>query len=603
MESQPLSQKTPSCRGGKKTSRLISIILVACLLIAGIAAYNLTRTPHMTAEEITEYWHSGKTLPLGIGSQYPPQLIKMKEDKGYNVLIDVSHQCSFASLWGLGGRLHNMGFRSVTNQASLDSVLDPRGKCRVRIPVDVDERIFPFAWYPNFKYNVIVTEQSDTDAQEYTAEEQTALKKFVSAGGSLIIMGTPVNNAEKMQSWSLNALARQFGGELLPEDEKFNNDRYASLKLDENWEVMARGESGKPVQARRTLGKGKVVLMGSQSPFRHKGRDRELNREIDGKINELLDWATAGQVKIEGEPRLPQPMGGGGAIYPELEAGAGDIVVYYARNQKQNLLDVVNKTYPAVTERILNWLPSRETKEPMYLILSAGDGGGWAVNAFKPKENGIISNSAEGLVSIYAHELAHTLSGPDNDQGFTAGEAPIPNRGEAHAGWFQGKADAWYIESRRNEPNRRCDTAFNSDWFQKLDLKRYGSDSEYRKEFGNGNGKEWSKIWYVWQKLDDRYGTTWYPRWKWVQHTRWADDRDRHLTWEEMVEDMSIAVGEDLFPFFIEIGTSLDRSQAGELEFRGEKIMLKPAPVKATAPGNVRIESIGDYRKPIIVKD
>jgi len=64
-------------------------------------------------------------------------------------------------------------------------------------------------------------------------------------------------------------------------------------------------------------------------------------------------------------------------------------------------------------------------------------------------------------------------------------------------------------------------------------------------------------IWYVWQKFDDRYGPTWYPRWRWVQQQRWAGEPGRKLTWEETITDMSIAVGEDLFPFFAKTGKAL----------------------------------------------
>lgn len=582
----------------RNLGKLMAIALVASFSAGTSGVVRAEDSPAMSVEKITEYWHSGRTLPLEVGKQYPPQLINMKQDKGYNVLIDISHECSFATMWGLSGRLHGMGFRSVTNQASLDTVLEKGGKCRVRIPVDTKERIFPFAWYPNFTYNVVVTEQNSPDGQQYTPAEQKALKEFVEQGGALVIMGSPVKDAEKMAAWSLNKLAAQFGGELLPEADK----GFATLKLGEGWEVMEKGEKGAPVQARRNFGKGKVVLMGSHSPFRHQGRDnKELNKAIDEKIDKLLDWACEGQQKVAGEPRFPQPMGGGGAIYPELEGGAGDIVVYYASNQKEKLLNAVTETYPKITDKIMHWLPSRKTNEPMYLILSAGDGGGWAVNAFKPKENGIISDSVEGLVSIYAHELAHTLGGPDNAQGEKAAESAFPNQGEAHAGWFQGKIDAWYNEERRGQPNRGCNKAFESDWFAKLDLKKYNTDKEYRKGFNNG--QEWSKTWYIWQKLDDRYGPAWYPRWKWVQHTRWANDAKRRLTWEETVEDMSIACGEDLFPFFHAVGTSLDRENIGEIEFQGEKLSLKPTPLRATAPGPVRLDDIGDYKKPIVIKD
>lgn len=581
---------------GKAMGKYMAVALMASLT-ASIPALYAAEEKQTSIEEITEYWHSGKTLPLEVGKQYPPQLLRMEQDKGYNVMIDIAHECSFASLWGLGGRLQRMGFRSVTNQASLDSVLEKGGKCRVRIPVNTQERIFPFAWYPNFSYNVIITEQSDPEGQQYTETERKALKEFVEQGGALVIMGAPVRDKEKMENWSLNKLAAQFGGSLLPEADK----GFATLNLTDDWEIMEKGSKGQPVQAKRTFGKGKVVLIGSHSPFRHKGKDRDYNRSVDEKINELLDWACKDQPRKEDEPRFPQPMGGGGGIYPEMEGGEGDIVVYYASNQKEKLLKTVEDTYPAITDKVMHWLPSRKTNEPMYLILSAGSGGGWAVNAFKPKENGVISDSVEGVISIYAHELAHTMGGPDNAKGYKAAEAAIPNQGEAHAGWFQGKIDAWYDKNRQTKPNRECNKAFESDWFMNLDLKQYSLDKEYRKGFNNG--QEWSKIWYIWQKLDDRYGTTWYPRWKWVQHTRWADDRNRRLTWEETVEDMSIACGEDLFPFFHAVGVKLDREKMGEVVFEGQKMVLKPTPLKATAPGPVRLEDIGDYKKPLTVKN
>lgn len=575
----------------------ISFLLLAASLLAPTApGQDVTQ---QLREQITQAWHEGKTLPIEIGKQFPPSLIRVKDDKGYNIMIDISHQCSFASLWGLGGRLHGMGFRSVSNQACLDTVLDPAGKCRVRIPFDTANKVFPFAWYPNFRYNVVITEQSDPNAQPYTDKEQQALVKFVQDGGSAVILANPSGDEGAMKAWSINALAGRFGGEFLAVRDKYNGKNYATLNLGDEWEVMAKGENGQPVQARRPFGKGKVVMLGNLDAIRHQGRNHEVNRQVDSFLVSMLDWACEGQKPVGGEPRFPQPMGGGGAIYPELSSNAGDIVVYYAGNQKPNLLKTIQETFPETTKKVIGWLPSRPTNEPMTLILSAGDGGGWAVNAFKPKENGVISDSAAGLISIYAHEFAHTLAGPPNDKDALGGRPPIPEQGEAHAGWFQGKADAWFDEARRDKPNRNCDQFFKNPKFMQLDMKKYTTNREFAKGFSNS--EEWAKTWYIWQKLDDRYGTTWFPRWKWIQHVRWADDPARDLTWEEMVEDMSIAVGEDLFPFFIRIGTSLDRKTMGKVEFKGKIYELPEAPIEATEPGHVRLEDIGDYKKPIVL--
>lgn len=107
----------------------------------------------------------------------------------------------------------------------------------------------------------------------------------------------------------------------------------------------------------------------------------------------------------------------------------------------------------------------------MFLVLSAGSGGGWAVNSFFPKENGIISQDSASLISIYGHELAHTLAGPVNEKGQAAGDVPFGNQGEAHAGWFQGKVEALYNEELRQHANKKCEDFFRSSEFDKLDLK------------------------------------------------------------------------------------------------------------------------------------
>jgi hypothetical protein len=59
-----------------------------------------------------------------------------------------------------------------------------------------------------------------------------------------------------------------------------------------------------------------------------------------------------------------------------------------------------------------------------------------------------------------------------------------------------------------------------------------------------------------------------------------------------MIEDMSIAVGEDLFPFFIKLGTTLKKSRLESIEYQGKKINLPVAPIEVTPAGPVRIEGI-----------
>ena len=577
----------------KKVFVLLSAIVT--LLACSSKKSNEIERIHFTDEEVTEYWQSGKTLPAGVAIQYPPELIQMPQDKSYNVLIDVSHQCSFASLWGLGGRLHDLGYRSVTNQASIHTVLDPEGVSRIRIPYDPENKIYPFGWYPNFKYNVIITEQTDLNAQHYTDKEIKALVDFVEDGGALIIGAIPVDNQEKINNWTLNKLIREFGASLTSEKDEYRNTAYAVLDIDDDWNSMAKGANGKCVMAQRTFGKGKVVVLGHVNAIRTEANNESYNQETKKFLDTTLAWCCEGQEKQIGEARLPQPMGGGGAIYPELEFVSGDIVVYYTENQKEDLIHVVRDEYPKITKIVQSWIPSKPTKEPMYLILSAGDGGGRAVNAFKPKENRIISLSAQGLISIYAHELAHTMGGPRNVNDQIAGRSPVHEQGEAHAGWFQGKIDAVYDSTLISKGVKNSLAFYNSPRFGKVDLVKYNQDSKYREQLGKG--ADWAMTWYIWQMMDETYGSTWYPRWRWIQYNRWKDEPQKELTFEETFEDMSIAVGEDLFPFIRSIGVSLNRNKMGTVYFNGEKINLKPARIRAKAPSKIILEPAGDYTK------
>ena len=84
-----------------------------------------------------------------------------------------------------------------------------------------------------------------------------------------------------------------------------------------------------------------------------------------------------------------------------------------------------------------------------------------------------------------------------------------------------------------------------------------------------------------------------------MKNTRWRDTPKRRLTWDEAVEDMSIAVGEDLFPFFRSLGTSLTKDRCAHIVFQGEPLELPVAPLEVTPAGGWRFERVGDFREPL----
>ena len=403
----------------------------------------------------------------------------------------------------------------------------------------------------------------------------------------LIILADPVK-AEQVDNWSLNRLLKSFDASYTKDYQNYKNRRHIGLALSEQWIPWEMGSDSLPIRAYREYGKGRIAVGTALDDFLSNG---EAGSAF---VDQIMDWLCEKQVPVGGEPRLPQTMGGGGAIYPELESVINGMVTYYAPTVNHTLLECIKKEFFRINDTLLQWYPSRQTEEPMFLVLSAGSGGGWAVNSFFPKENGIISQDSASLISIYGHELAHTLAGPVNEKGQAAGDVPFGNQGEAHAGWFQGKVEALYNEELRQHANKKCGDFFRSSEFDKLDLKRYTNDGEYAKQFSYGAG--WYKLWYIWQRLDDTYGNTWYARWKHIQYTRWKNDPMRLLTWEEMIEDMSLATGHDLFPFFISLNTGLERREMGEVIYEGKKVKLSGAVIPIIEPGNVCLNPIENYK-------
>jgi len=563
------------------------LFVMAVLLGAGVCAGADTA-------EIDRISKSGETLSVDITKEFPLREQRVRGDMGINVLIDLSHQANFFTMWSLPGMLRARGFRAIGSQATLDTVVAPGGLSRVRVPAGTRR---PFGWWPNPRYNVVIAFQADARAQRYLPEEVAALKKYVNAGGGLVLLGSSVRDKARLAEWPLNKLAREFGAEFTSESDVLDSARMSVVSTSEPWKAISKGEKGEVVIAGRQYGKGRVLIVGSASYFeRFKGQSRGTRPKADPNdgLATLIKLAAEGSAPVGGTTRLPMEASGGGPIYPESSKRIGNVVVYYAKNQNADLLECIEKDMPLIKGKVEGWLPSPPPDEPMNLILSAGGGGGWAVNAYLPKEVGIISLTKSGVLSVFAHELAHTMSGPVNDRGKTAGNWAQGNQGESHAGWFQGKAAALATGKRvSHQPNKLFD--FDKDATE-LDLALPGD--QMREKWGKG--KEWTKVWWIWQKLDDRYGPTWYPRWRWVQYTRWQDEPSKRLRWDDMVEDMSIAVGEDLFPFFRKIGTTLEKDRLAEAEFMGEKLALPVAPLDTGPAGDVRLEAIGDFRKPVL---
>ncbi len=571
-----------------RTILCVIIISLSCPAVRGQATSRLGQSS-FTSVQIDSYWKSGRTLPLEASRQFPLPPLRIRDDTGINVLIDMAHKCNFFLMWSLSRQLHNRGLRTAGSHAALDSLLEPGSPCRVRIPAG--RKLHPFAWWPAPRFNVVLTEGGLNDPA-YLPEERLALTSYVRQGGGLIVSGIhSLKDTQAAGDYSLNKVLSIFGAGFLPGTQKFRNKRVPLIRVDENWQITYKSDSESPVVAKRTYGKGRVVLLASDSLFNFNRKDPADTALKADFLAEQIKWAAGGSEPAGGPARLPMPMSGGGGIYPEQETRVEGIVVYYSKNQIPVLLQTVRQDFPAITRQLYEWYPSSKPEEPMYLILCSSGGGGWAVNAYYPKEVGTITTKPEGLRSIFAHEQAHTMAGACQAANHPFGG----NRGEEHAGWYQGKIIAKY--EKKYGPNRNCDGVIRKDYDVSKAKPELIFKADHLEDWKTGHDR--LMIWYVWQKFDDRYGPTWYPRWRWVQQQRWGDEPGRKLTWEESITDMSIAVGEDLFPFFAKTGKQLSLKRLEQVEFMGKTTKLPVAPIEPTAPGGVNIEPIDDFKKPL----
>ena len=555
----------------------------------------------LTPEQITAEWKAGRTLPASVFDDYqlpaqrPARNGQPRNDTGINVLIDLNRTCLFVWLWDYPPQFAQNGFRVAGTHATLDTILGEKPLSRVRVKTNDAE---PFAWWTPPEFNVVVIPAGSPNQQQFLPEEIDALKKFVESGGGVIIIAARPANADVAEKWSFNQLLGTFGARVEPTSVRMGARNYAALALSNEWESLVAGEQGEVVRAKRTFGKGRVVIVehdsvlcASNSRTADAGQ-REEAAKIAEQRRELVLWAAGGKPPVGGDATLPQPRYGGGGIYPDQEMIVDGIVAYYAKNQIPDLLQVVKEEVPKVSEMLYAWLPSQKPEEPMMFILTSGSGGGWAVNVRLPKEVGIISDDKHGIIGIFAHEQAHTMRGPQNAGGGYGAFPAHDLSGEAHAGWFQGKAWGAFYERDRELSNRNCNSILN-------DMEKFLAYDFAKNYQGGGDGYGWTKLWWVWQKLDDKYGPTWYPRWYWVRATRWHDAVGKRQSWEETIEDMSIAVGEDLFPFFKSIGTTLDKSRFAEVEFQGETLKLPIADIGLGPGGKVNLSPIGDYKQPL----
>jgi len=483
----------------------------------------------------------------------PQPLPEGVADTGINVLLDSSHQFNFFTHWNVQNAIRNQGHRVCGNQASLHHAITPGTPMRVRKQDDHSWQTYrPMTTIAAPKFDVIYTYQQGK-YQPYLDEEKKVLRRFVEDGGGLIfdVYASDSPIAEFVEQFGVkfgdeSAKVSPCTEDALPSfDEDFFAQEFRVVQFSDDWTVLIGDGKGHGVLAYRKFGNGSILLLSDQ---------RLLKKKHDGKEHpngELLSWMVtkvAGDTKTrDDERRVPwEHVGLGGAFYPENEISLRGINVLYADNQLPEFVELAKNKFPQVLDILQKLLPTPPNPgHTFYVDIAAGAGGGWAENAITPKLSGTISMNPDSMLSILAHELAHTMYGPEARDGKLGAGMPAWFS-EAHAGWFQRKAMR-DMNIGQGWPHWSGGLAKQDPLLDELDLANIPEGKM---------SLAWHKIWLIWSILDARYGESWYPNWCAYIHKKYSGTGEK-LDMSEYIMTISETVGEDVAPLFEKFGTTV----------------------------------------------
>ena len=490
-------------------------------------------------------------------------------DNGINICLDSAHQFLFFWHWTIQDKLREAGFRVTGNMQVLNKTLIPGNLSIMRDQTDHDfdkNLNRPFIRLPNPEFNVLISYQFGK-YQDYMPEERDAINQFIQNGGGMLLFGEAPDSL--LDTYPAQVLVSEYGASFSHEETQGpwivadhpctkhfpnlkNEISLKAIKIDKQWTPLISSTSGKVVLAARKYGKGYLVLSGDDFLQTRGVKPEETDIQF---LTDLVLWAAQGKKTVAGDRRVPWEYGGvGGAIYPSNREEIAGVTVFYADNQQDKVLYTIRERTKEVKLLLDRMIPSPpRSADEFYIMPAAGAGGGWAVNVYTPRSASICcnENNTDQLLSIMAHEIAHTMTGPAASDGSANGMQPEDGVGlfsEAHAGWFQKKVTA---ELGIDSPAHNLkDLAVIDPTLRELDLTKIPEGKVYW---------AWKKIWFFYEFLEYQFGESFYANWMHEIHEYCKDKTKLHqLTWQETLITLSNAVGADMFAFFSAYGTHIE---------------------------------------------
>ncbi len=307
-----------------------------------------------------------------------------------------------------------------------------------------------------------------------------------------------------------------------------------TLELKPGWEPLVTDARGKPVLARRGVGKG-CVLVGIRGLF---GNRPDASDPINSQwVRPLLQDAVKGKAVDAGKPFQGQSA--------ELTKKLGALTVEYHEGTKQ-FADAIAKEYFIVREHLVKITgvpPSPGTLTNLLMLPTGGGGfssgdrigiGAWW---------GDFPKNRYPMIELIGHEAAHSWVLPYAEPVWNE---PIATYLGIQVGKAMGMPEAQKTLEGAVERARRDDPEM-----RKVDIGAPGAP----------NAAVWGKTFWIFEQIRAKHGDDAMAKYFQAKRRLLKPGR-KGYSLDDCVAVWSAAVGEDLFPWFRSLGISVDRTKA-----------------------------------------
>jgi len=444
--------------------------------------------------------------------------------------------------------------------------------------------------------DVFVTHQ-DVVGVPYHHAEFEAIKQFVENGGGILLIGNletfsrcrDLSELNVAENFPINHLANTFGFEFTTEkasskmtiqydleipgllSQCFQIPYLSTVKILGNGRAVITDENNNPVLAMGAYRNGRVAViggtyfakclenlnlkrlfvalfnwLGAHSPNLHKFIDQNTSTIFPG-ITMHKGW----DYEMELKPYLTKRYSSRSEfIWPEHLLQKNGVNILYAESMKQPVNHIINELYPVVykaLEELYQCEPLSESVNRIHFYPHWGSGYTWMPPGVDEPIIGIpcLGKDHDRIMSIFAHEMTHGwgIPGPPSwEHCWTSFTDP----------YFSEKLDLFNEQKRNENRDNNLKKLLDKDpQLDKIDISIVRNDSLEDEHL------RWIKFANLFETLCNQYGTDLLA--KYIRFFRKYGKIDKEsLSMSDFIYYLSLAAGENLYPFFIQHGTTVD---------------------------------------------